>query len=286
MKKTGLTLSDILVVLVLIGFSVCVLMPAGAAVRQGAARILCETNLSTIGKAMALYANDFEGWFPVAGGPEATWGSSGFIRDWDVTETRPRYTLEEEAYGRPGINKVTISCSLYLLVKYQQLQPRQFICRGDIDVEAFVSTRDDLEFADYWDFDGLQPGKHCSYSYHMPYFTRSGEPGFPLTAGSDPGSPVCADRNPYLDTNTAREYLESDFNGDGPNSAPHFFEGQNVLFADTHVDFVTSPYVGIGENNMWVYGDDGEGEAGIAPEGMGDGSPADFNDAYLVNESQ
>ncbi len=285
MKRTLVSSSDILVVLIVIVFSVCILMPAGAMVRQGASRILCETNLSTIGKAMALYANDFEGSFPVAGGPEARWGNRGHIREWHATETCCNFTLEQEAYGRPGINKVTISCSLYLLVKYQQLHPRQFICRGD-GAQALRSFFD-FEFADLWDF-GHDPGSHCSYSYHMSYFTPDRDPGFPLTAGSDPGSPVCADRNPYLDriTTRTREYLESDFDGDGPNSSPHFFEGQNVLFADTHVDFVTSPYVGIGENNIWVYGDDGEGEAGTAPEGMGDGAPADFSDAYLVNETQ
>lgn len=286
MKKMGLTLFELLAVIVVAALAMSILMPAQARVRRTAYRTVCQANLAAIGKAMTLYANDFEGCLPVAGGPEARWDNWGYIDKCDAQEPRgPSFTIEETVYGRPGINRVTVSCSLYLLVKYYNLHPEHFVCKGDLGTEPFIPT-DELSPPDYWDFHCETPGKHCSYSYHMPYFDETSNPGFPLTAASRPQSPVAADRNPYLDINVSEDYLYSDFSGTGPNAAAHLYEGQNVLFLDTHVEFVRTPLLGINDNNIWTHGDYGDGTDESPPTRMGDGAPGDFFDAYLVNEIQ
>ena len=80
MKKKGFTLVELLVVIAIIALLMGILMPALAKVRQIAFRMVCGTNLSGIGKAMVLYANDYDDEFPRAGGRSSEWSNK--IADW------------------------------------------------------------------------------------------------------------------------------------------------------------------------------------------------------------
>ena len=139
---------------------------------------------------------------------------------------------------------------------------------------------------------------------------------FPVSVVSDPGCPVSADRNPYLDRNADAYIDDGDLEnpimadmGDGVfeytdpdkkgNSALHQREGQNVLFNDSHVNFEKYPNVGIENDNIWKYWpstpppalEDVEIQVGsednirlYAPADNGDHTgPKDYKDAYLVN---
>ena len=76
MKRKGFTLVELLVVIAIIALLMGILMPALARVRQLAFRMTCGTNLSGIGKAMLIYANDYEDELPRAGGRNSTWGAT------------------------------------------------------------------------------------------------------------------------------------------------------------------------------------------------------------------
>ncbi len=67
MKKKGFTLVELLVVIAIIALLMGILMPALARVRAIAFRMVCGSNLSGIGKAMLIYANDYEDEFPQGG---------------------------------------------------------------------------------------------------------------------------------------------------------------------------------------------------------------------------
>ena len=71
MKRQGFTLVELLVVIAIIALLMGILMPALARVRQLAFRLTCGTNLSGIGKAMLIYANDYDNELPRAGGKDA-----------------------------------------------------------------------------------------------------------------------------------------------------------------------------------------------------------------------
>ncbi|MHC4114802.1 MAG: type II secretion system protein, partial [Planctomycetota bacterium] len=58
MKRKGFTLVELLVVIAIIALLMGILMPALAKVKQLAARMVCGSHLSGIGKAMLVYAND------------------------------------------------------------------------------------------------------------------------------------------------------------------------------------------------------------------------------------
>ena len=319
-KTKAFTLVELLVVIAIIALLMSILMPALAKVKAIAQRLVCGANLSAIGKTFAMYATEYGDALPIAGGPECLWRQkcSG-INDWEGM-SGPGNKPEEIAYGRPGINFATISASLYYLVKYEELPPKIFICRGDVGVKEL--TAKDLpsgyEFTDMWDFAQGQPdsssGGRCSYAYHMQYYavgnsTGGGrEPGYALTSLSDPGCPISADRNPYFDENVTNDYLDDYQLGEclsagqaikGPNPAAHQYEKYNVLFLDTHVEAPDGPCVGVNENNIWIYGDDTiDAEPGYFPrdpinsspiDGVGMGAPmapAGVLDAYLVNDCQ
>ena len=66
MKRKGFTLVELLVVIAIIALLMGILMPALSKVRQIANRLVCGTNLSGIGKAMMVYANEYDDEFPRA----------------------------------------------------------------------------------------------------------------------------------------------------------------------------------------------------------------------------
>lgn len=304
MNRKGFTLVELLVVIAIIALLMGILMPALAKVRQLAHRMVCGTNLSGIGKAMLIYANDYDESYPVAGGRGAWWSQNGRIRQWDAIDE----PLEERAYGRMGSNEVTITSSLYLLVKYADVTPALFICKGDVGTSEFTIGGGSavVELVEAWDF-GPEPGTKCSYSYHMPYGDQSGSPGFPMSAVSPPDAAVAADRCPFLDKNA--DYISLAFTSGSTtmyqgefvdkqgfmNSAAHQREGQNVLFNDSHVSFEKQANVGVDKDNIWMqWGSENpaldikqQGQQGLEPQMVGDPSclPWSMRDSLLVNEA-
>jgi len=275
MKRKAFTLVELLVVIAIIALLMGILMPALARVRQIAYRMLCGSNMAGIGKAMLIYSNDNQEEYPIAGGPKAFWTATGKISDWKAQDGAH--------YGVP-ICQVTITSSLFLLVKYADVTTKQFVCKGDIGTKVFKLSDADIpmtgieDVTDVWDFgDGVDtvplPGQYCTYSYHMPYYMQDETPGLPIHAVSNPASPICSDRNPYLDKNSrvflegsdcGAEETEDAPNWGGGNGAPHYRdvdktgnsachqrEGQNVLFNDQHVTFEKTPNCGIAKDNIW-----------------------------------
>jgi len=265
----------------LIALLMGIMMPALARTRQMAFRMVCGTNLAGIGKAMQIYANDYDSAYPRSGGKNSHWANH--IPDWQAKNRFNAYGLS--ATGEGG--QANISSCFYLLVKYCEVTPKSFICKSDPGATEFYPADDaagDTDLIDLWDF-GLEPSLHCSYSYHMPF----GQ--YALTTESEPGMAVAADRNPWQDSPAAMAPTFPDgYNPNGGreavkagNAIAHQEDGQSVLFVDTHVGFEKRPFCGINNDNIYTFWDGGDIRIGSPPV-IGASQPSSELDSLLVDD--
>jgi hypothetical protein len=259
--------------------------------REQSIRRLCGANLAQIGKTMLVYANDYQGALPRAGGPTTTWGPTPV---WDAPDRYHAFGLDTEGHG----GTATINSCFYLLVKYYEAPTKLFICRGDkgtTDFERsdlFRGVSSGFRLTAAWDFGPMgESFKHCSYSYHFPFAPQ------PLTTSRDPNFAVAADRNPFYKSPMARPaiiaYFRPDLSGFGGtpeqacagNAIAHGRDGQNVLFLDGRVSFEKRAYCGVENDNIYlisIFPDRGSpiGEVPVPPAAV----PSNEHDSVLVHD--
>jgi hypothetical protein len=189
-----------------------------------------------------------------------------------------------QADGSQG--KASISSCFYLLVKYAEVTPKSFVCKGDSGTSEFklsdiTGLSSGFELIDAWDFGPSTAStgtswKSCSYSYHLPFGTN-----YALTVSSEPGFAVCSERNPWLDSPAGEAQTWGAFQPDVTgfaggttetaklgNAMAHQQEGQNVMFLDTHVEFEKRAYCSVEDDNIYTVSNvtnGGPDEKGLAP---------------------
>jgi len=278
-RRTGQGFAVIGLAVPFILFLLVMWLPALAREMETALRGRCGANLMGIGKAMLIYADDYQDQLPRAGGPGTVWQPK--INNWQAQDRFDAYGLTPD--GRGGA--AGISASLYLLIKYAGLLPNSFLCPYDHSMSEFKPTKynvRDQELTSVWDF-GPEPWKHCSYAYHMPYSL------YALTTSSEPGIGVAADRGPWIDSPFAKARNFRLFKPDGDikqqkagNSLVHQEDGQNVLFMDGHVYFEKRAFCAINDDNIYTFWDGSDIRRG-APPIIGS-QPQDRRDSLLVHD--
>ncbi len=298
MKTKAFTLVELLVVIAIITMLMGILMPALAKARAVAYHIVCGSNLSGIGKAILIYANDYEDKFPQAGGKSSTLGP---VAKWDAADQYQAYGMQPDGSG----GRASVTGCYYLLVKLAEVTPKSFICKSDTYTSEFKPSLygRTKELIDLWDFGPTNssrdqfPQKHCSYVYHQPLHSLPAMTySCALTTLSEPGMAVAADWNPWMPR--VRESIGGDWNKFDPagtpeaqkegNTVPHQKDGQNVLFLDSHVCFEKRAYCGIEEDNIYTYWagttPNWEKRKGLVRTAIGF-RPQDRTDSFLINDS-
>jgi prepilin-type N-terminal cleavage/methylation domain-containing protein len=293
MKRKGFTLVELLVVIAIIALLMGILMPALARVRQLAFRMTCGTNLSGIGKAMMIYANDYEDELPRAGGRGTQWGQTA---NWMGNS---RFAAFGVSPSDNSGGQASISSCFYLLVKYAEVTPKSFVCKGDAGTSEFslsdlsVQVPTTFELIDAWDFGPpADAPTHCSYAYHIPFNL------YALTTSSEPGFAVAADRNPWLHSPAAQPATWGDFQPDitpwtgsneqarAGNAIAHQSDGQQVLFLDIHVEFAKRAYCSIEDDNIYTLSSEAQTGSpfGTMPTATSALEPMNRKDSVLVHD--
>jgi len=279
-RLTGRAFAAIGIAIPLIAFFLTAARATLANMRGTALRMTCSTNLSGLGKAMLIYANDYDDEMPRAGGPNSTLGTTA---DFKANTLNAAYGLDTK--GNAG--QAGMSANFFLLVKYSEVTPKNFKCDRDRAFKEFKLADYNVgnkKLIDLWDF-GPDPAKHVSFSYHVPYGN------YALTTSNLPGMAVAADRNPWLPS-PAGQRSKTDFQAFDPNGTrtiikranalPHRGDGQNVLFIDCHTSFERQPFCGVKNDNIYTPQTTTDIRKGALPTLTA--QPANRNDSLLLND--
>jgi prepilin-type N-terminal cleavage/methylation domain-containing protein len=263
--RKGFTLIELLVVVAIIALLISILLPSLARARELAKRTVCAANAKGIGTAIATYANENESVWPVAAYSESSRYPSGsgitYIGELDPTPTLARDVMSvPDVAGTTGSTAVSTTRGFWMLVQEGAEAPGQFVCPSSDDTK---DTVDQVELV--YDFEGINT---VSYGIQVPF----GTDGVP-TDDRDSRMPLVADQGPYgsriettdggsvpttdlpssagmhPDNSTADEWRPFNSPNHGGQGAG---EGQNILFADFHAEFMRRPTEGINADNIYL----------------------------------
>lgn len=318
-KRKAFTLIELLVVVSIIALLVSILLPALGRARELAKRVQCATQLAGIGRAFALYQNDYDDDHPtVYTSDDATnsFYGTGYNNelmqvtngDFDAPRfCKPDWQITQDEWQNPrNWPEAWKACPtaggcMYLLIKLEDLVPKMFLCPSAPNDSAMVldgaidQYGDDTiaPVEDWTDCRDFGSTYNLSYSMHDPFKNRTG--------GSTSASmPVMADKNPCYDTETGIKRTETDY-GDAnqdptedkdSNSRNHNQDMQNVLYVGSNVSKENEPIVGIAEDNIYTQWDEsltddtGRRTIGIWPdEGTSfDELSLDTNDCFMITQ--
>jgi prepilin-type processing-associated H-X9-DG protein len=252
-RRAGVTILD-----VLIAVGVVALLSAAVTAgplfrsREQANRVKCASNLRQVALAALMYSN-------------AEVRSGSFPRTyWNTTSDK--LITDTTGYGKPnsfdraavGDNNVT--ASFFLLLKTQDITGEVFICPSSTDERGFgKDAKVGVQDSSNWE---KIPG-NLSYSYACPFptqeavakgfrFNNALPADYPLAADMNPGT---ADLTKVLPT-SGKEAMRP------ANSKNHKGDGQNIAYADGHVEFQATVFAGPplpGEaklrDNVYTYGE-------------------------------
>ncbi len=257
---------ELLVVVVVLALSTLSLTCITNTAREKSRRIQCANQLHTLARSIYMYECEYKDQCPVVwpSGTEGSFGKGLYNRRNGTEITRWCNPQFQDWAKQP-----TVGGCLYLLVIYEEADPKDFVCPGakkdkpmDFNVAKEVARQHGWEVKDWKDLRDFQSLVNLSYSYNDPWSAL-------IDAIAPADLAILADKSWAYDTETGeRNEKAGDFpvpNSDGSwnnaqgqnirhgNSGNHGTDYQNILFADGHVRTCEVPTVGFRNDNIYTY---------------------------------
>ncbi|MEM6562433.1 MAG: hypothetical protein AAF656_12590 [Planctomycetota bacterium] len=265
MRRHGFTFIDLLATLALCGLLLVTMAATQQRALETANRVKCASQLRHIGLALILYANDERnGAFPRTMYNHETANKPVFGTPYDDADLDPhrdatpfesRHLDDQLEQLVPEPNDVT--AAFYMLLRTQDIPSANFVCPSSGLTPWNAEQQPGTWETTYTNFAGTDVLRaHLSYSYQSPYpIVEAVAKGFKFNNSMTADFAVVADMNPGGEALTELTVMSDNAAMRDGNSLNHAREGQNVLYADGHVTFELTPFVGIRRDNIFTTGD-------------------------------
>jgi prepilin-type N-terminal cleavage/methylation domain-containing protein len=271
-RRQAFTLIELLVVVAIIALLISILLPSLARARELSKRSVCAANLKGIGTACHIYGNENEEWFPISNyaTPTGATNDASSVAWSGALGLTPASTVNFQTTAANNTSGHA-SRSLFLLIIGGGSTAGQFIC------PSAGETADDMRNLNAAVQTAAQPGvnrfdfkgyNNLSYGYQMPW-GKNAKPRINL----DPRFAFMADKGPFFEGvatgnqihdqlisgaavpnfTDVNAFLTASNDAWRPyNSRNHNGEGQLVLYADTHSEWLRKPIVGVNNDNIYT----------------------------------
>ncbi len=241
-NRRAFTLIELLVVISIIAILLAILLPALERSREQANTLRCGTNLNQIGAGLVIYASEYGNEYP----------RTVYVPD--VAPCAGTNPAAPDPFVAGGPNPNDVSAALFLLLRVEHLSAKIFNDPYTDEVATTPEPAPDTSIRSNF----TNVDKNLSYSYANPYPSKAAAAaGYRLNNRMNQGFAMAADLNPGT--------------GPGKNSRNHEGHGQNVLYADSHVEWKKVTTCGINNDDIYT------NKAGVVQA-----SPVDADDSVLL----
>ena len=236
-RPQGASLVEVTIVVGIIALLIGILIPTAQAVRHQSFITQCASHLQQLGTAMTMYVDEHRSLPRTTYAPGAPLTAGTGVRAADP-------------FGLDGPLPNDVTASVHLLRRTQKLKANLFVCPFSDPERAIVDLVDARLRSNFTDYRA-----NLGYSFAVPYpadgaamprVSRLLTKSYILAADINPGliGPPDKATPPALRTPTRLPTMA--------NSANHADDGQNVLYGDGRVDWVTTPLAGPLEDNIFT----------------------------------